>query len=353
MLAFVWQKASTGLAGIDGASRNFLLGQVGIVAGGLAVVGVLAVRRLPSRAVAAIAVGWIAIDLLWFGTGFNPAIRRSDYYPETDAIRALVGDTSRFRVLGLGSVLVPNTAAVYGLDDVRGRDFTTLKRYEELISGRAGDFTFYGAADQLPPAFALLNAKYLLVPERMDPVPEGFELAYDGEIAIYRYTRVVDRALVVLDHEVEPDTAAILARVRSGTFDPRATVLLEAPPPPVPAASDATITAAGARIVRYEPDRVAIDAQLPGPGFLLLLDNFYPGWRAFAAGREVPILRADYTFRAVALPAGATTVEFVYQPTSFRAGLVVALLAGVALVVIGVRDARGRVHGASGAAGRA
>ena len=98
---------------------------------------------------------------------------------------------------------------------------------------------------------------------------------------------------------------------------------------------------------------MAIDAQLPGPGFLLLLDNFYPGWRAFAAGREVPILRADYTFRAVALPAGATTVEFVYQPTSFRAGLVVALLAGVALVVIGVRDARGRVHRATGAAGPA
>src|SRR5262249_16785056 len=143
-----------------------------------------------------------------------------------------------------------------------------------------------------------------------------------------------------LDHEVEPDAAAVLARVRSGTFDPRATVLLEAPPPPLPEAADAAITTAGARIVRYEPDRITIEAQLPRPGFLLLLDNYYPGWRASAAGREVPILRADYTFRAVALPAGATTVEFVYQPTSFRAGLAVALLAGIALVVLGVRDAR-------------
>jgi hypothetical protein len=43
-------------------------------------------------------------------------------------------------VLGLSSVLPPNTAAVYGLDDVRGKDFTTLKRYEELITGHAGDF---------------------------------------------------------------------------------------------------------------------------------------------------------------------------------------------------------------------
>jgi hypothetical protein len=109
--------------------------------------------------------------------------------------------------------------------------------------------------------------------------------------------------------------------VRSGTFDPSKTVLLEAPPAAVPASSDGTVTAADAQIVSYEPDRVVIDAKLPRSGFLLLLDNFYPGWRAFAAGREVPILRADYTFRAVALPAGAATVEFAYQPVSFRAGI--------------------------------
>ena len=104
-----------------------------------------------------------------------------------------------------------------------------------MITGRAGDFSFYTIADQLPAAFPLLDVKYLLVPARMDPVPDGFELAYDGEIAVYRNTRVLDRALVVLDHEVEPDDAALLARVRSGTFDPSAAVLLEAPPPPTPA----------------------------------------------------------------------------------------------------------------------
>jgi uncharacterized membrane protein YfhO len=61
-------------------------------------------------------------------------------------------------------------------------------------------------------------------------------------------------------------------------------------------------------------------------------------------GRELPILRADYTFRAVALPAGATTVQFVYQPASFRTGLSIALIAGVALIVVGVRDSRSRAR---------
>ena len=344
VLGLVWQKTGTGLAGLDGSSRSFLLGQLWLVGGGLAVACFLTLRRLPSRVIALTAVGWISIDLLWFATGYNPAIPRTEYYPATNAVRELMRDTSHFRVLGLSSVLTPNTAAVYGLDDARGKDFTTLKRYEELITGQAGNFFFWESADRLPASFPLLDVKYVLVPERLPSVPDGFELAYDGEIAMYRYTRVAGRTLVVLNHEVEPNAAAILARVRSGRFDPSKTVLLEVPPPAVTSSPDTTIAAPDARIVSYEPDRVVVEAQLPRSGFLLLLDNFYPGWRAFAAGRELPILRADYTFRAVALPAGATTVEFVYQPTSFRAGLIIALIAGVALIVVGVHDSRSRAR---------
>ena len=340
VLALIWQRAGTSLAGIDSSSKTFLLGQLWIVAGGLAVACLVTLRRVPSRILAATAVGWISMDLLWFATGYNPAIPRDQYYPVTNAIRELQADTSHFRMLGLSSVLPPNTAAVFGLDDVRGKDFTTLRRYEELITGHAGDFFFYDAADRLPASFPLLNVKYVLTPARIASVPPSFELAYDGEIVIYRYTRAARRALVVLNHEVEPNAAAILARVRSGTFDPSTTVLLESPPAAVQASSDATVTAADAQIVTYEPDRVVIDAKLPRSGFLLLLDNFYPGWRAFAAGREVPILRADYTFRAVALPAGATTVQFVYKPASFRVGLMAALLAGVGLIAVGWLDAR-------------
>ena len=62
--------------------------------------------------------------------------------------------------------------------------------------------------------------------------------------------------------------------------------------------------------------------------------------RAVAGGRRVPIHRADYTFRAVALPAGATTVEFVYQPASVRIGLLVSLSTVAALAFVGVRERR-------------
>ena len=327
-----------GFSRLDAASRAFLASQPWLLVVGAIAAFLVTLRRLPGRAIAVVAIGSLAADLLWFGIGYNPAILREQYYPATDAIRVIARDPARFRVLGLSTVLTPNTAAVYGLDDARGTDFTTLRRYEELITGGAGSFFFYRSAEGPPESFPLLNVKYVLVAERLAADPEGFELAYDGEIAIYRYTRVADRALIVFDHEVERDPAAILARVRSGTFDPSQTVLFEEPPAVVPDAADPSVPAARARILSYEPDRVVVEASLPRPGFLLLLDNHYPGWHAFAAGRELPIHRADYSFRAVALASGTTTVEVSYRPLSFRIGVAASLVTAGLLAILWMRE---------------
>jgi hypothetical protein len=336
-LALVWNLIGAGFAVIDSASRAFVVRQLWIPAGGIVAALLFVPKRLPARVVATIAVGWLAADLLWFATGYNPAIPANQYYPTTESIRFLERDPSRFRVIGLSTVLVPNTAAVYGLDDVRGQDFTTLRRYEELITGRAGDFSFYGDADRLPPSFPLLNVRYVLTPEPLAAPPDGFELVYNGEIAIYRFARAAERALIVMDYEVVRSPAEILARVRSGSFDPSKTVLLEEPPAAVAGTADPTLSSAEARIVSYAPERVVIQARLPRPGILLLFDNYYPGWHALAGGRELPIHRADYSFRAVALPSGDTTVEFVYRPWSFRLGAVLSLLTMAFLTVLWLR----------------
>jgi hypothetical protein len=332
-LAGLWNVVGPGLALLDAAARAFLMGQVWILAGGVTVAVVMTIRQLPSRAAGALAVAWIALDLLLFGMGYNPAIPQDKYYPTTDGIRRLQDDPSRFRILGLGPVLPPNTAAVYGLDDVRGQDFMTIRRYEELITGRAGEFSFYGGTADLPPSFPLLNVKYVLVPDRLPAAPAGFELTYDREIAIYRNAHVANRALVVFHCEVERNPTTILDRVRSGSFDATETLLLEEEPERRAVSVDPGIPAGEATITAYEPDRVLVEARLPRPGFLVLQDTYYPGWRAFADGRELPILRANYAFRSVALPAGTTRVEFRYQPLSFRAGVLLSIVTSGLLAI--------------------
>ena len=43
--------------------------------------------------------------------------------------------------------------------------------------------------------------------------------------------------------------------------------------------------------VEDTPNRVAFEVETSAPGYLVLADTWYPGWRATVDGRTVPVLR--------------------------------------------------------------
>jgi hypothetical protein len=117
-----------------------------------------------------------------------------------------------------------------------------------------------------------------------------------------------------------------------------------APSPPGPA-PPATPT----RIISRTDTEVTLDVRARAAGQLVLLDTFYPGWRAQVDGHATPIRPADAAFRAIPVSAGHHVVRFYYRPTSVIVGggiSIVALLAIVACLVLGgqrgLRFARGR-----------
>lgn len=279
--------------------------------------------------------GLVALELLVFGYGYNPAVPRSVYYPRPEAVEAIVRDHSLFRVTALGPVLPPNTNMLFGLQDVRGQDFISVRRYEELLTGTAGDFHFLTSSPRLPPTASLLNVKYVLTPPETSALA-GAQLIHGGDASVFRMKRVTPRALLVYAHEVIGEPAGMLARLAAEGFDPSRVLLLEEDPPASFGASSQAGAAApeNVRVASYAPDEVLVEASLPRPGFLLLLDVHYPGWRAWAGGREVPVLRANYVFRAVALPAGFSKVVFRYEPASFRWGVLLSFLAAALILLV-------------------
>ncbi|HEV8458138.1 MAG TPA: YfhO family protein, partial [Methylomirabilota bacterium] len=70
------------------------------------------------------------------------------------------------------------------------------------------------------------------------------------------------------------------------------------------------------------------------PTWLVLADTWFPGWRAWVDGREQPVWRANYAFRAVRLEPGSHDVVFRYQPGSLLFGL--SLSAVAALICVGL-----------------
>jgi len=91
-----------------------------------------------------------------------------------------------------------------------------------------------------------------------------------------------------------------------------------------------------ATVVEYKPERVVVNVATESAGYLVLTDSWYPGWVAWVDGRETPIYRADYIFRAVSLLPGQHTVVFEYHPASLLWGAVISgmsVLLCVALVI--------------------
>ena len=90
------------------------------------------------------------------------------------------------------------------------------------------------------------------------------------------------------------------------------------------------------RTLEDTPTRKVFELNRLWPTYVVLSQAWYPGWKAYVNGEETPVWRANYAFDAIAAPAGRSTIEFVYEPESLRAGAwigVASLVAGLGALV--------------------
>jgi hypothetical protein len=151
---------------------------------------------------------------------------------------------------------------------------------------------------------------------------------------LYQINQSVPRVYVVPNASLEKDSNKTLTRLSSADFDPLREVILERQPLNTNGPRDDFV--ARTKIVEYTNRHVAIQAYLSDTGILVLADSFYPGWRAYVDGIEKEILRANFFFRGVFLPAGEHTVVFRYEPRSFVIGCVISLLTLAVLLAVTV-----------------
>ncbi|MCA1689634.1 MAG: hypothetical protein LC720_04090, partial [Actinobacteria bacterium] len=102
-----------------------------------------------------------------------------------------------------------------------------------------------------------------------------------------------------------------------------------------------------ARIVGSSDTAVTVAVRMARPGYVVLGDLYYPGWKAEVDGRGTRILAADGIFRAVATGAGSHVVRFVYRPASIWVGGVLSLvgiLTAAGVIVVSRRRDTGRMR---------
>ncbi|MBW8011440.1 MAG: YfhO family protein [Chloroflexi bacterium] len=315
------------------------LALAGLIGVGIGIINLIAPAKdqaLPSKKWVWMVVVLVSIDMLAAGWGLNPGTDLSLYTASpanTDEIRDLAGSHriyisqeqefdlkyERFLSyetfeleeawLNMRAVLLPNSNLLDGI--------SSANNFDPFIPGRYARWM-----KKLDNTSAQIQAQMLTrmdvaVVEHIDP-DRAFGVRFDqiGGGARLRWLPCAQFA---------QDGDAALDFILSGELDPQEIVVLEAEGSEISPCNNSQDVEV--RLLAEGANFVTAKVEALQDGWLVLADVWYPGWVVKVDGESGTLLRADYLFRGVEVPAGSHTVEFIYRPTSFYFGASIGIIA--------------------------
>jgi hypothetical protein len=132
---------------------------------------------------------------------------------------------------------------------------------------------------------------------------------------------------------IEPGPNKLFNSLADPNFNPCKTVLLEHS---TVGAGFHAPTNVAIKVMSYSSTHHSYEVTTSNPGFLVLREPFFPGWKWIIDGWNVNAVRANYAFQAVAVPAGKHQIDRIYRPASFIIGCAISVLALVSLALASV-----------------
>jgi uncharacterized membrane protein YfhO len=120
----------------------------------------------------------------------------------------------------------------------------------------------------------------------------------------------------------------ILQMLSNTNFDPRTEVYL-------PLETSGSVIATNPATVKITTEKffaqkIEATVEADAPAMLVAAQAYYHPWRAYVDGKRVPLLRANFAFQALEIPAGRHKVTLIYKDGAFEAG---AIISGLALAI--------------------
>lgn len=268
---------------------------------------------------------WLAADLLVAGWGLNRGVDRREYREMAGMHATALVERPRYHLSlsdeqtlkfdrffsfetfeieeGLGAVrdnLLPNAHMLDDVNMTSNFDPILPARYLQWMESMEQQ-----SADVFDQMLARMGVDTLMSVSASPP----YQVEYQSDLMNYGRVRWAGCAFLVedgetalqtlLDGDVGPNTAVI----ESNQYD------------------ICNPDSSAGFLHLTSPNQVSVSVGAEQDGFLVLADTWYPGWQATVDGQRTEVLRADYLFRAVFVPAGSHVVKFTYLPLSFYGGL--------------------------------
>jgi hypothetical protein len=293
----------------------------------LVVLAALLLWRADARWILAL----ILVQRVWEDGAMYPALPEKAFYPTIPVFQYLKDDPQTpFRVVGMHYALVPDTAALYGLEDPRGYEAMTFQRLHDTypLWSRSMPVSFNIVEDRSRTFLSFLNIKYAIGSLEQEPDEQWKLVLQDRYHRLFENTRVVPRAFVPRHVRYERTDERVLNGMRY-TADFADTAWITVPHYPPHQISNGP----GTLVMRRDGLAYDIDATMDLDGWVVISDSKWPGWRAYIDGKRVETQYANHAFVGVFVPKGKHHLRVVFQPEAFTRGRNVTLVTLGGLIV--------------------
>ncbi|MCX6138247.1 MAG: YfhO family protein, partial [Ignavibacteriales bacterium] len=229
-------------------------------------------------------------------------------------VKFIQRDPEVFRTLEFENGAPPynNLLAYWRIQSAYGYQGAKIRAYQDVV-----DVVGLGN----PLLWGLMNVKYI-VSNRPDSNEVMVPIYREADKMVFYNRASMPRTFFVDRYEVAGGID-ILNRIKSMSFNPRQIAFVMEDPhlkidPPQPGSS--------AQFIRSGIQDLEMKVNATGNNLLFVSETYYPeGWKAFVDNVETPILKLNYLFRGVVVPAGVHTVTMKFQPHGFALGKTMSL----------------------------
>ncbi|MEK6846842.1 MAG: YfhO family protein, partial [Nanoarchaeota archaeon] len=296
------------------AKRNLIFPSGILAIGMILILGIMFVKETMARSLLVLLVlALVFYDLYRFGIKFTPFTTPDYFYPQTRLIEFLQKDMSIFRIASNDSrIFPPNFSTFYKIQSIEGYDPLYLKSYAELIAAsERQDHSIklpYGFNRIITPhnidspMIDLLNVKYILSLSDLSS-PKLKKVFQEGQTRIYENTNVFPRAFFVGETIRADNNEETIRKMFSEDLSKVALV----------SKGDAernNYVVGQVRIVKYDENRIDIESENEGDGFLILTDVYYPTWNAEIDKVKTEIYKVNHAFRGIFVQKGKHKISF-------------------------------------------
>lgn len=265
------------------------------------------------------------VDKRYLNEGLFEKKVMENFYKPTEADLYILEDKDpNFRVLNLDNPFNESRTS-YFHKSVGGYSPAKLRRYQDLVE-RAISPEMQKLIEKLKkgeegfgqtPVLNMLNTRYLIAGDEAGAViPNKYAL---GNAWFVPYVYAVKNA----DEEIKA----------LETFNSATTAVIDNSKFAASANNYALDSTATIELTEYKPYNLTYKSANSQPGFAVFSEVYYPkGWSATIDGKETEIKEVNFVLRALEIPAGEHTIQFVMVNEKYALGNTIGLVCSILLL---------------------